>query len=215
MLTTSPSSSRIAIDHQRAHARTADYERTPHIVGRSCIGNGISLWAPASTIAAERDADTAMPIARLANRRSSSSLPSPSSVRPGLDTLPFDVSRDIAPVAGLINFPFVMLVRPSFPAATVAEFIAYARANPGKIRTASFGTGTTSHLACEWFKKMAGVDMIHVPYRASAAAHIDLIAERVDAMFDTLTAPLPHIRSGALRAARSRHGGYGAIWGTA
>ena len=127
-------------------------------------------------------------------------------------TLPFDVSRDIAPVAGLINFPFVMLVRPSFPAATVAEFIAYARANPGKIRTASFGTGTTSHLACEWFKKMAGIDMIHVPYRASAAAHIDLIAERVDAMFDTLTAPLPHIRSGALRAlAMTGTARYGAL----
>jgi len=93
-----------------------------------------------------------------------------------------------------------MLVRPSFPATTVAEFIGYAKANPGKIRTASFGTGTTSHLAGELFKKMTDVDMIHVPYRASAAAHIDMIAGRVDAMFDTLTAPLPHIRSGALRA---------------
>jgi tripartite-type tricarboxylate transporter receptor subunit TctC len=115
-------------------------------------------------------------------------------------TLPFNVLRDIAPVAGIINFPFVMLVRPSFPAATVAEFIAFAKANPGKIRMASFGTGTTSHLAGELFKKMADVDMIHVPYRASAAAHIDMIAGRIDVMFDTVTAPLPHIRSGALRA---------------
>ncbi len=115
-------------------------------------------------------------------------------------SLPFNVLRDIAPVAGLINFPYVMLVRPSFPAATVAEFISFAKANPGKIKTASFGTGTTSHLACELFKKMTNVDMVHVPYRSSAAAHIDLIAGRVDAMFDTITAPLAHIRSGALRA---------------
>jgi tripartite-type tricarboxylate transporter receptor subunit TctC len=115
-------------------------------------------------------------------------------------SLPFNFLRDIAPVAGLINFPFVMLVRPTFPAATVAEFISFAKANSGKIRTASFGTGTTSHLACELFKKMTDIDMVHVPYRASAAAHIDLIAGRVDAMFDTITAPLAHIRSGALRA---------------
>jgi tripartite-type tricarboxylate transporter receptor subunit TctC len=116
------------------------------------------------------------------------------------ETLPFDFSRDIAPVAGLINFPFVMLVRPSFPTTTVAEFVTYAKANPGTIRMASFGTGTSSHLAGELFKKMTRVDMVHVPYRASATAHIDMIAGRVDVMFDTLTAPLPHIRSGALRA---------------
>jgi tripartite-type tricarboxylate transporter receptor subunit TctC len=115
-------------------------------------------------------------------------------------SLSFDVLRDIAPVAGIVDFPFVMLVHPSFPAATVAEFVSYAKANPGKIRLASFGTGTTSHLAGELFKKMADVNMIHVPYRASAAAHIDMISGRVEVMFDTLTSPLPHIRSGALRA---------------
>jgi tripartite-type tricarboxylate transporter receptor subunit TctC len=116
------------------------------------------------------------------------------------ESLPFDILRDIAPVAGLVDFPFMMLVHPSFPAATVAEFVSYAQANPGKIRMASFGTGTTSHLIGELFKKMADVNMIHVPYRASTAAHIDMIAGRVEVMFDTLSSPLPHIRSGALRA---------------
>ncbi len=116
------------------------------------------------------------------------------------DTLPFNLLRDIAPVSGLIDFPFVLVVNPSVPARTVAEFIAYAKANPGKISMASFGAGSTSHVAGELFKTMTGVDLTHVPYRGSAPALIDVISGRVQVMFDVMTSSLPHIRSGALRA---------------
>jgi tripartite-type tricarboxylate transporter receptor subunit TctC len=116
------------------------------------------------------------------------------------ESLPFNLIRDLAPVSGIVNFPVVMLVRPTFPATTIAQFVAYAKAHPRDIRVASFGTGSISHLAGELFKKMAEIDTIHVPYRASAPAHLDMIAGRVDAMFDNLTSPLPNIRSGALRA---------------
>jgi tripartite-type tricarboxylate transporter receptor subunit TctC len=116
------------------------------------------------------------------------------------ESLPFDIRRDVAPVAGVIEFNFVMVVNPSVPASTVAEFVAYAKANPHAVGMASFGTGTTSHLFGELFKAMTGTDMLHVPYRGSGPAHIDLISGRVQVMFDTLTASLPYIRSGALRA---------------
>jgi len=115
-------------------------------------------------------------------------------------TLPFNVLRDIAPVAGLVDLPFVMEVNPSVPAKTVAEFIAHAKANPGKVNTASFGTGTISHLAWELFKLMTGVDMVHVPYHGGAPMMADLIGGRVEAGIDALPNSLPHIRSGALRA---------------
>src|SRR5262249_57379411 len=108
--------------------------------------------------------------------------------------------RDIDPVAGLVDLPFVMEVRPSVPAKTVAEFIAHAKANPGKINTASFGTGTISHLAWELFKLMTGVDTVHVPYHGGAPMVTDLIGARVEAGIDALPNSLPHIRSGALRA---------------
>jgi tripartite-type tricarboxylate transporter receptor subunit TctC len=115
-------------------------------------------------------------------------------------TLPFNFLRDIAPVAGLVDLPFVMEVNPSVPAKTVAEFIAHAKANPGKINMASFGTGTISHLAWELFKSMTGVDMIHVPYHGGAPMVTDLIGGRVQAGIDALPNSLPHIQSGALRA---------------
>ncbi len=92
-----------------------------------------------------------------------------------------------------------MVVNPSVPVKNVSEFIAYTKANSGKISMASFGTGTTSHLAGELFKTLAGVNMVHIPYRGSAPALQDLIGGRVEVMFDTLLAALPHIRSGALR----------------
>jgi tripartite-type tricarboxylate transporter receptor subunit TctC len=114
------------------------------------------------------------------------------------ESLPFDFLRDLAPVAGFVAFPFVLVANPSVPAKTVGEFIAYAKANPGKISVASFGTGTTSHLFAELFKTMTSTDLVHVPYRGSPQAHIDLMSGRVGVMFDTLTASLPHIRSGAL-----------------
>jgi len=115
-------------------------------------------------------------------------------------TLPFNVLRDVAPVAGLVDLPFVMEVNPSVPAATVAEFIAHAKSNPGKINTASFGTGTISHLAWELFKLMTGVDTVHVPYHGGAPMVTDLIGGRVEAGIDALPNSLPHIRSGTLRA---------------
>jgi tripartite-type tricarboxylate transporter receptor subunit TctC len=115
------------------------------------------------------------------------------------DALPFNLLNDIAPVSGLIDFPLVLVVGPSIPARTVAEFVAYAKQNPGKISMASFGTGSTSHVAGELFKTMTGSHMVHVPYRGEAPALTDVIAGQVQAMFPTLTGALPHIRSGALR----------------
>jgi tripartite-type tricarboxylate transporter receptor subunit TctC len=115
------------------------------------------------------------------------------------EALPFNFLRDFSPVASLAEVPLVMVVNPLVPAKTVPAFIAHAKANPGKISMASFGIGSSSHLGGELFKVMAGLDMVHIPYRGSAPALSDLIGGRVDVMFDTLLASLPHIRSGALR----------------
>jgi tripartite-type tricarboxylate transporter receptor subunit TctC len=115
------------------------------------------------------------------------------------ENLPFNLLRDIAPVSGLIDFPLVMVVSPALPVRTVSEFIAYAKANPGRISMASYGTGSTSHLAGELFKVMTGVKMVHVPYRGESPAMTDMIAGRVQVMFLTLTGSLAHIRSGAVR----------------
>lgn len=115
-------------------------------------------------------------------------------------TLPFDFLRDLAPVAALVELPFVMEVNPSVPVKSVAEFIGHAKANPGKINAASFGTGTISHMAWELFKLMAGIEMVHVPYHGGAPMVTDLISGRVQAGIDALPNSLAHIRSGALRA---------------
>jgi tripartite-type tricarboxylate transporter receptor subunit TctC len=115
-------------------------------------------------------------------------------------TLPFNVLRDISSVAGIGDFAMAMVANPSLPAGTVAELIAYAKANPGKISMASFGTGSVAHVACELFKMMAGVDLLHVPYRGSAPMLVDLLANRVQVAFDVVTGSIGHIRSGALRA---------------
>jgi tripartite-type tricarboxylate transporter receptor subunit TctC len=116
------------------------------------------------------------------------------------DNLQFNLLRDIAPVSGLIDFPLVMVANPSLPAKTVPEFIAYAKANPGKISVGSFGTGSTSHVAGELFKMMTGINMIHVPYRGGAAMLADLVGGQVQVAFDVLTGALAHIRSGSLHA---------------
>jgi len=116
------------------------------------------------------------------------------------DTLPFNLLRDIAPVAGLIDFPLVLVVNPSVPAKNVPELIDYAKANPGKVTMGSFGTGSTSHVAGELFQLMADVHFVHVPYRGSAPMITDLIGGQVQIAFDTMPTSLPHIRSGALRA---------------
>jgi tripartite-type tricarboxylate transporter receptor subunit TctC len=115
------------------------------------------------------------------------------------DKLNFNFIRDIAPVASLIRGPFVMVVNPSFPAKTVPEFIAHAKANPGKINFASGGTGYASHLSGELFKMMTGVNMVHVPYRGQAPAMTDLLGGQVQVMFDSVVSSLSHIRTGKLR----------------
>jgi tripartite-type tricarboxylate transporter receptor subunit TctC len=113
------------------------------------------------------------------------------------DKLNFNFIRDIAPVAGIMRGPLVMLVNPAFPAKTVPEFIAYAKANPGKINMASGGNGTTPHVTGELFKMMTGVDMVHVPYRGAGPAITDLLGGQVQVLFDN---PIEHIRAGRLRA---------------
>jgi tripartite-type tricarboxylate transporter receptor subunit TctC len=113
------------------------------------------------------------------------------------DNLRFDFIRDIAPVAGMVNSPFVMLVNPRFPAKTVPEFIAHAKANPGKINMASVGTGNTTHVCGELFKMMTGVDMVHVPYRD--LPYSDLIAGRVQVYFSPISPSIGYITSGTLR----------------
>ena len=112
----------------------------------------------------------------------------------------FNLLRDIAPVAGLLRAPNVMEVHPSVPARTVPEFIAYAKANPGKLNYASAGTGTLLHVAGELFKMMAGIDMVHVPYRGTAAALTDLLGGQVQMMCDNISTSIEHIRTGKLRA---------------
>ncbi len=116
------------------------------------------------------------------------------------EKLSFVFHRDTAPVAGIIRVPNVLEVTPSFPARTVPEFIAYAKANPGKINFASGGNGTSQHVSGELFKMMAGVDMLHVPYRGSAPALTDLIAGHVQVMFDAVSSSIAYIRAGQVRA---------------
>jgi tripartite-type tricarboxylate transporter receptor subunit TctC len=116
------------------------------------------------------------------------------------DNLRFNFIRDIAPVASLSRGAFVMVVNPTFQASTVPEFIAYAKANPGKINVASGGIGTANHVAGEMFKAMAGVDMLHVPYRTDGAAITDLIGGRVQVYFVALAGAAELIRTGKVRA---------------
>jgi tripartite-type tricarboxylate transporter receptor subunit TctC len=114
--------------------------------------------------------------------------------------LSFDFSRDIAPVAGMTHEPYVMLVHASVPARTVAEFIAFAKAHPGKLNMASAGRGTGTHVAGELFKMMTGVDLIHVPYRGGGPALTDMITGQVQVYFSNLSPAIAYIRDGRLRA---------------
>jgi tripartite-type tricarboxylate transporter receptor subunit TctC len=116
------------------------------------------------------------------------------------EKLSFNFVRDIAPVAGLIRVPNVMEVNPSVPAKTVSEFIAYAKANPGKINMASSGNGTSIHMSGELFKMMTSLAMQHVPYRGSAPMLTDLLAGQVQVTFDNMPSSIEHIRAGKLRA---------------
>ena len=116
------------------------------------------------------------------------------------ENLPFNFIRDIAPVASIASIPLVMETNPSVPATTVPEFIAYAKANPGKLNMASGGNGSPLHVAGELFKMMAGVDMVHVPYRGEGYALPDLVSGQVQVLFGVMPASLGYIRAGTLRA---------------
>jgi tripartite-type tricarboxylate transporter receptor subunit TctC len=114
--------------------------------------------------------------------------------------LGFNFVRDIAPVAGLVRTPNVMEVTNSLPVKSVAEFIAYCKANPGKLNMASSGSGTSVHLSGELFKSMTGCDMVHVPYKGAGPALIDLIGGQVHVLFDNLPSSVAHIKAGKVRA---------------
>jgi tripartite-type tricarboxylate transporter receptor subunit TctC len=114
--------------------------------------------------------------------------------------LNFDFIRDIAPVAGIVSQPLIMDVNPSVPVKTVPEFIAYAKANPGKLNMASSGNGNPTHVAGELFKLMTGVNMLHVPYRGGAPAVSDLLGDQVQVCFTSIIASIEYIRAGQLRA---------------
>jgi tripartite-type tricarboxylate transporter receptor subunit TctC len=114
--------------------------------------------------------------------------------------LNYDFIRDIAPIAGIARAPNIMTVGKDVPAKTVAEFIAYAKANPGKVNMASSGNGTSVHLSGELFMAMTGVKMQHVPYRGAAPALIDMLSGQVQVIFDNMPSVISHIRSGSLRA---------------
>jgi tripartite-type tricarboxylate transporter receptor subunit TctC len=116
------------------------------------------------------------------------------------DKLNFDFARDIVPVVNLVHGAFVMVVNPEFPAKSVAEFIAYAKANPGKINMASTGSGNLTHVAGELFKMMAGVDLVHVPYGTEGAAQTDLMSGRAHVMFDPVLSSVAQIKAGKLKA---------------
>jgi tripartite-type tricarboxylate transporter receptor subunit TctC len=116
------------------------------------------------------------------------------------EKLDFNFLRDITPVAGIVRLPMVLLVNPSFEAATLSEFIAYAKANPGKINIASPGIGTPMHVAIELLKMMAGIDLLHMPYRGPGVAFTDLIAGRVQAFPITISTAFPFIKADKVRA---------------
>ena len=115
------------------------------------------------------------------------------------DKLGFNFIRDIAPVAGIIRYPLVMQVNPSFPAKTVPEFISHVKSNPGKVSYGSGGIGTSIHVASELFKMMAGIDMIHVPYRGGAPAMTDLMGGQIQVVFNPVPESMEHIKAGKLR----------------
>jgi tripartite-type tricarboxylate transporter receptor subunit TctC len=116
------------------------------------------------------------------------------------EKLNFNFLRDIRPVSGINSIPFILAVNPLFPAKTVSEFIAYARADPSKVNMASGGNGTAGHLSGELFKLLTGLNMVHVPYRGEAPALTDMLAGHVQAMFVTMPASIEYVRAGKLRA---------------
>src|SRR5262245_55672534 len=116
------------------------------------------------------------------------------------NNLPYSIVRDITPIASLFRANYVMVVNPSVPAKSIPEFIAYAKANPGKINMGSQGIGSMGHLAGEYFKLLAGIEMVHVPYRSSALALAEVVSGQMHVQFATLTDSVPQVRSGYVRA---------------
>ncbi|HKP67195.1 MAG TPA: tripartite tricarboxylate transporter substrate binding protein, partial [Casimicrobiaceae bacterium] len=114
--------------------------------------------------------------------------------------MPFDSVKDFAPISQLTSIPIVMAVHPSVPAKDVREFIAFAKANPGKVNFGSGGNGTQSHISGVMLNSLAGIDMTHIPYKGNGPAMVDLLAGRVSVMFDQISSALPHIRAGKLNA---------------
>ncbi|MEQ1516605.1 MAG: tripartite tricarboxylate transporter substrate binding protein, partial [Usitatibacteraceae bacterium] len=122
-------------------------------------------------------------------------------VNPSLfSKLPYDPVRDFAPITVVVSVPLFMIANPNFPPNNIKELVAYAKANPGKIAYASSGSGITNHLAMELFKSVAGIDMLHVPYKGGPPAVTDLIGGQVQVMFETGPGALPHVKSGKLKA---------------
>jgi len=126
--------------------------------------------------------------------------PSPTISATLYNNLNFNFIRDIAPVGVVLRSPFVIVVNPALPAKTIAEFITYAKANPGKVNMGSAGTGSTQHVAGELFKMMVALDMVHVPYRGGGPALTDLIAGQIQVLFLPPAISMEHIRAGRLRA---------------
>ena len=124
----------------------------------------------------------------------------PVSINPLLQKVPFDPVRDLAPVANVVRAPFILVSHPKFPATNAREFIAHVKANPGKFRFASSGTGATAHLFAELFNSRAGLQVIHVPYKGSAPALIDVIGGQVEYALETAAGTMPYIKAGRLRA---------------
>ena len=123
----------------------------------------------------------------------------PVSINPLLQKAPYDPTRDLAPVANVVLSKFLVVTHPKVPVSNVREFIAYAKANPGKLRFATSGTGATAHLFAEYFNGRAGIQAIHVPYKGSAPAVIDLVAGQVEYAVETIAATMPHIKANRLR----------------
>ena len=122
-------------------------------------------------------------------------------INPGLLTsMPYDPVRDLAPITLVVTIPYLLLVNPAYPAQSVKEMLALARAKPGQLNYGSAGTGTTSHLAMELFRSMAGIQVTHVPYKGSAPAATDLVGGQLQLLFDAPPSSLPFVRSGRLRA---------------
>jgi tripartite-type tricarboxylate transporter receptor subunit TctC len=122
-------------------------------------------------------------------------------INPGLlPSMPYDPVRDFAPITLVVTIPYLLLVQPSFPAQSVKDVVAYAKARPGQMNYGSAGTGTTSHLAMELFRSMAGISVVHVPYKGSALAATDLVGGQLQLLFDAPPSSLPFVRSGKLRA---------------